>query len=71
MEEKIEIEKEICLGCELCANKFPDLFELVDGHSQVKKDANLSKVDFKKLEEFANECPSLALSIIRREKETV
>lgn len=72
MEGKIEIDKEVCLGCELCVNKFPDLFEMVDGHSQVKKDVDFSKVDLKKIKELSRECPSLAISIIMRlEEETL
>ena len=72
MEKKIEVDSEVCIGCELCITQYPDVFELVDGHSQVKKNVDFSKVDWKKLEEFVRECPSLALSIIKEEeKQTV
>ena len=32
----VSIDKEKCIGCSLCANANPEVFEMVEGQAQVK-----------------------------------
>ena len=41
--KKIKVDKQKCLGCGLCINLCPEVFELKDGKSQVKEKVDLEK----------------------------
>jgi len=43
---KIKIDKQKCLGCGVCINLCPEVFELKDGKSKIKE-----KIDLKKHED--------------------
>ncbi len=70
MEKGVEVDSEVCISCELCITQYPDVFEFVGGHTQIKKNADFSKVDWKRLEEIIKNCPVLALSLTKNEKGT-
>ena len=36
---KAQVNAELCVGCELCVNTCPDVFEMQDGKAVVKTDA--------------------------------
>jgi len=58
--KKIKIDKQKCLGCRVCINLCPEVFELKDGKSKVKE-----KVDLKKhencIKEAIDSCPVSAI----------
>lgn len=57
---KIKIDKEKCLGCGVCINLCPEVFELKDGKSKIKE-----KVDLEKnkdcIKEAIDSCPVSAI----------
>lgn len=59
---KIKIDKEKCLGCGMCVNLCPEVFELKDGKSQVEEKANLEKSK-ECIREAAINCPVRAIEI--------
>lgn len=66
--QKIEVDKEVCLGCELCVNKYPNLFEIKDGHSKLKDDADLNNINWEEIEKLSFECPTRSIFIKKEEK---
>ena len=40
---EIKIDKQKCLGCEVCINLCPEVFELKDGKSKIKENVDLEK----------------------------
>ncbi|HZI95561.1 MAG TPA: ferredoxin [Candidatus Paceibacterota bacterium] len=40
---KIKIDKQKCLGCGVCINLCPEVFELKDGKSEIKEKVDLEK----------------------------
>jgi len=59
---KVKVNKNKCLGCGLCTNLCPQVFELKNGRSQIKKSANLEK-NLKEIKQAAENCPVQALKI--------
>jgi ferredoxin len=58
---KYKVNKEKCMGCGLCVNLCPDVFELgEDGKSQIKEGADLEK-NKKCVEEVIQSCPMRAV----------
>ncbi len=58
---KVSVDSGKCIGCGLCVNSCPDVFELNDsGIAQVKSEANLSSCDLK---EIASQCPVEAIIV--------
>jgi len=57
---KIKIDKQKCLGCGVCINLCPEVFELKDGKSEIKE-----KVDLEKnkdcIKEAIDSCPVTAI----------
>ena len=54
---KVDVKK--CIGCGLCASICSDVFELVGGHAQVKKKANLKATC---IADAISQCPVSAIS---------
>lgn len=56
----VKINKQKCLGCGVCINLCPEVFELKNGKSTVKE-----KVDFKKYKDYIKQaidsCPAQAI----------
>ncbi len=53
------IKKNDCIGCELCTNICPEVFEIgKDGKAQVRKDADLKS---KGLKDAIESCPNKAI----------
>jgi len=40
---KIKVDKQKCLGCGVCINLCPEVFELKDGKSEIKEKVDLEK----------------------------
>lgn len=59
---QIKINKRKCIGCGLCAMLCPQIFEMKDGKSQIKKGVDLNK--YKDcLQKAAQGCPVRAITI--------
>jgi ferredoxin len=39
----IKVNKEKCIGCGICQNLCPEVFEIIEGKSQIKEEADLEK----------------------------
>ena len=58
--KKIKVDKQKCLGCGLCINLCPEVFELKDGKSQVKEKVDLEK-NKNSIKEAIDSCPVQAI----------
>ena len=59
---KVKVDRDKCLGCAMCLNLCPEVFEFKDGKSQVKKGIDLEK--YKKcIQQAAQNCPARAIKI--------
>lgn len=59
---KVKVDQEKCIGCGLCINICPGVFEFdANNKSQVKKDANLEK-NKDCIKEAIQSCPVTAIS---------
>ncbi len=56
----IEIDRFICVGCGVCVNSCPDVFEIDDEGIAILK-GNLA--DERKAEEVAGACPTEAMEV--------
>lgn len=57
----IEIDKEACIGCGVCEQTCPDVFELGDdGKANLKEDADM---DADCIQEAADNCPVEAINV--------
>lgn len=65
--KKIEVNKQKCLGCGMCVNLCPEVFELKNGKSRIKE-----KADFKKhkdcIKQAVENCPLGAISFVTGKK---
>lgn len=59
---KIEIDKEKCVACGLCQILCPEVFEIQNDNSIIKKDADFLK-NKNCIEEAAANCPMSAITI--------
>ncbi|NQV00216.1 MAG: ferredoxin [Parcubacteria group bacterium] len=57
---KIKIDKEKCLGCGVCINLCPKVFELEDGKSKIKDEVDLEK-NKDCIKEAIDSCPVSAI----------
>jgi len=58
---KIKVNKQKCLGCGVCINLCPEVFELKDGKSKIKQKANLEK-NKDCIKQAIDSCPVQAIS---------
>ncbi|MCJ7479346.1 MAG: ferredoxin [Candidatus Nanohaloarchaeota archaeon QJJ-7] len=56
---KVEIERENCIGCGVCTNIAPEVFELENGRSKVQK-----QVVNEKVEEAMEACPVESIQVV-------
>ncbi len=56
----VSVDKEKCIGCGACAATCPDVFEMKEGKSNVKKGKESSKIPCVK--EAADGCPVQAIT---------
>jgi len=59
---KLKINKNKCLGCGMCVNMCPEVFEFQNGKSSVKKDTELEK-NKDCIVQAAENCPIGAIKI--------
>ena len=60
---KVEINKELCIGCGACVAECGEIFEMGDdAKSQIKKDADLDK-NQECIKKAAEGCPVQAISV--------
>ena len=59
---KIEVNKNKCLGCGMCVNMCPAVFEFKNNKSSVKKNSDLKK-NFDCAKQAANLCPAQAIKV--------
>ncbi len=64
-EIKVKVNTLKCLGCGMCVNLCPNVFELKNGKSSVKEKANLEK-NKECIKEAENNCPVEAIEIKER-----
>jgi len=57
---KIKIDKQKCLGCGVCINLCPEVFELKDGKSKIKEEVDLEK-NKDCIKEAIDSCPVSAI----------
>jgi ferredoxin len=59
---EVKVNKELCIGCGLCASICPQVFRLgADGKSEVNTDADLEK-HADHIDQAAASCPVAAIS---------
>ena len=67
---KIEVDKNLCMGCGTCAVLAPNAFEInEDGHSSVKD--TWREVDDETLINTAKSCPSMAINLYDEEENKI
>lgn len=59
---KVTVDKDLCIGCGLCENICPEVFELKDNIAVVKTDV-ISPENEKTVKQAANDCPTEAIKI--------
>lgn len=57
---KVSVDQSTCIGCEVCVDTAPDVFEMVDGKAQVKNPDGAS-VDV--IKEAAEACPTESIKV--------
>ena len=60
----VKVDKDICIGCGLCASMLPEVFEMgKDGKAKVK---NPSGALIEKIKEVADMCPVKAIKVSKK-----
>jgi ferredoxin len=59
---KVTVDKDVCIGSGNCESIAPEVFELKDGKSQVKKSEVPGALE-EKVKKAEKECPSGAISV--------
>ncbi len=60
---KVEVDEDICVGTGNCVDTCSEVFELVDGISNVKVDVVPEEAE-QKVKRAVDECPVSAISIV-------
>ena len=60
---KVKIDEETCIGCGVCVDTCPDVFELVDDKAKAKVD-EVPKDLVKSCKEAAENCPVEAIELM-------
>jgi len=56
---KVEVDQETCIGCGVCADMVPDVFEMQDGKSIV---INAQGAEYDEVQEAVESCPVEAIT---------
>lgn len=57
---KVWVDEETCIGCEVCADSLPDVFEMNDGKATVK---NPEGASIDEIKEIAESCPTESIHV--------
>ncbi len=60
---KVEVDQDICIGSENCAQDCPAVFEIVDGKSHVKVD-RVPEGEKENAQRAVDDCPVSAISVV-------
>ena len=61
---KVEVNKDICIGCGLCTNIAQNVFSMNDEGRAQEIDGEIAEKDQSLVEEAANRCPVSAINLI-------
>ncbi|MFO7638251.1 MAG: ferredoxin [bacterium] len=59
---KLSVDKELCSGCELCVNSFPDLFEMVADTAKPRVDV-VPEAAEDDARQAVEDCPAEAIKL--------
>ncbi len=59
---KAKVDKETCIGCELCVSTCPDVFEMKDNIAVPKSDT-VAKKDEECAKQMVKDCPVSAIAV--------
>ncbi|MGB9744140.1 MAG: ferredoxin [Desulfurella sp.] len=57
---KVTVDQSTCIGCEVCVDTAPDVFEMVDGKAHVK---NPDGAPIDVIKEAAEACPTESIKV--------
>ncbi len=60
---KAFVDKEACIGCELCTTDYPEIFSMEDDGLAVAIEAELSEDQVSDAQEAVDSCPTEAISV--------
>lgn len=60
---KAHVDKDICIGCGLCASMTPDVFSMDDDGLAVAVEEDVAEEFEEMAEESANDCPVSAIAV--------
>ena len=60
---KAYVDKEVCIGCELCVEICPEIFEMEDDGLAVAKDSEIPEDLLGDAQEAEESCPTDAITI--------
>lgn len=63
---KVEVNKDICIGCGLCTNVAQNVFSMNDEGRAQEIDGEIAEKDQPLVEEAVNSCPVSAIKIISK-----
>ena len=60
---KVAVDKDLCIGCGLCADMCPDVFELGDDGKADVKSEDAAKASIAGAKDAASTCPTEAIKV--------
>jgi len=60
---KVAVDKDLCIGCGLCADMCPDVFELGDDGKADVKSEDAAKANIAGAKDAASTCPTEAIKV--------
>lgn len=60
---KVSVDKDLCIGCGLCADTCPDVFHLEDDGKAGVKSQDAAKTNLTGAKDAASTCPTEAIKV--------